>query len=171
MPRIIEAKLPRLRDRIRPDLRLLFVDIKPGVRSALTGHHFAGYSSSSTVPVAPGGARRRNRVSRHASGAERIGHSRSAGRYSRCSCVRAAESKRAQRELFVRRNVDVFRALADVIGVKVGLLGPDQAIRIVSAGPPQTCSARDWRREWESFHPISPNLAKMALSDLAVSSQ
>src|SRR4029450_12859450 len=45
MPRIIEAKLPRLRDRIRPDLRVLFVGINPGVRSALTGHHFAGYSN------------------------------------------------------------------------------------------------------------------------------
>jgi TDG/mug DNA glycosylase family protein len=35
----------RLRDRIRPDLRILFVGINPGVRSAVTGHHFAGYSN------------------------------------------------------------------------------------------------------------------------------
>jgi len=37
--------LPRLRDRIRPGVRVLFVGINPGVRSALTGHHFAGYSN------------------------------------------------------------------------------------------------------------------------------
>jgi TDG/mug DNA glycosylase family protein len=35
----------RLKDRIRPGLRILFVGINPGVRSALTGHHFAGYSN------------------------------------------------------------------------------------------------------------------------------
>jgi TDG/mug DNA glycosylase family protein len=35
----------RLRDRIRADLRVLFVGINPGVRSAITGHHFAGYSN------------------------------------------------------------------------------------------------------------------------------
>jgi len=35
----------RLKDRIRPDLRVLFVGINPGVRSAITGHHFAGYSN------------------------------------------------------------------------------------------------------------------------------
>lgn len=35
----------RLKDRIRPGLRVLFVGINPGVRSALTGHHFAGYSN------------------------------------------------------------------------------------------------------------------------------
>src|SRR3989454_8370894 len=34
----------RLKDRIRPGLRVLFVGINPGVRSAITGHHFAGYS-------------------------------------------------------------------------------------------------------------------------------
>jgi TDG/mug DNA glycosylase family protein len=34
-----------LRDRIRPGVRLLFVGINPGVRSALTGHHFAGFSN------------------------------------------------------------------------------------------------------------------------------
>ena len=35
----------RLRDRIRPGVRVLFVGINPGVRSALTGHHFAGFSN------------------------------------------------------------------------------------------------------------------------------
>ena len=35
----------RLRDRITPGLRVLFVGINPGVRSAVTGHHFAGYSN------------------------------------------------------------------------------------------------------------------------------
>ncbi len=35
----------RLRDRIRPGVRVLFVGINPGVRSAETGHHFAGYSN------------------------------------------------------------------------------------------------------------------------------
>src|ERR1700752_2829450 len=35
----------RLRDRIGPGVRVMFVGINPGVRSALTGHHFAGYSN------------------------------------------------------------------------------------------------------------------------------
>jgi TDG/mug DNA glycosylase family protein len=35
----------RLKDRIRPGVRVLFVGINPGVRSALTGHHFAGFSN------------------------------------------------------------------------------------------------------------------------------
>jgi len=35
----------RLKDRIQPGLRILFVGINPGVRSAMTGHHFAGYSN------------------------------------------------------------------------------------------------------------------------------
>jgi TDG/mug DNA glycosylase family protein len=35
----------RLRDRIAPGVRVLFVGINPGVRSATTGHHFAGYSN------------------------------------------------------------------------------------------------------------------------------
>lgn len=35
----------RLRDRVGPGLRVLFVGINPGVRSAITGHHFAGYSN------------------------------------------------------------------------------------------------------------------------------
>ena len=35
----------RLRDRIDPGVRVLFVGINPGVRSAQTGHHFAGPSN------------------------------------------------------------------------------------------------------------------------------
>ncbi|MBI2219774.1 MAG: hypothetical protein HYU53_01045 [Acidobacteria bacterium] len=35
----------RLKDRIAPGVRVLFVGINPGVRSAITGHHFAGYSN------------------------------------------------------------------------------------------------------------------------------
>jgi TDG/mug DNA glycosylase family protein len=35
----------RLEDRIRRDLLVLFVGINPGVRSATSGHHFAGYSN------------------------------------------------------------------------------------------------------------------------------
>jgi TDG/mug DNA glycosylase family protein len=35
----------RLKDRIKPGLKVLFVGINPGVRSAVTGHHFAGYSN------------------------------------------------------------------------------------------------------------------------------
>ena len=35
----------RLRDRIGPGVRVLFVGINPGVRSALSGHHFAGPSN------------------------------------------------------------------------------------------------------------------------------
>jgi len=34
-----------LRDRITPGVRVLFVGINPGIRSAETGHHFAGYSN------------------------------------------------------------------------------------------------------------------------------
>ena len=34
-----------LRDRIRPGVRVLFVGINPGMRSAEIGHHFAGYSN------------------------------------------------------------------------------------------------------------------------------
>ena len=37
--------MPKLRDRIRPGVQVLFVGINPGVRSALTGHHFAGFSN------------------------------------------------------------------------------------------------------------------------------
>jgi TDG/mug DNA glycosylase family protein len=34
-----------LKDRIGPGMRVLFVGINPGVRSALIGHHFAGHSN------------------------------------------------------------------------------------------------------------------------------
>ena len=34
-----------LRDRIKPGVLVLFVGINPGIRSALTGHHFAGFSN------------------------------------------------------------------------------------------------------------------------------
>ena len=34
-----------LRDRIRPGVRVLFVGINPGIRTAAIGHHFAGYSN------------------------------------------------------------------------------------------------------------------------------
>lgn len=34
-----------LKDRIAPGVRVLFVGINPGIRSAETGHHFAGYSN------------------------------------------------------------------------------------------------------------------------------
>ena len=45
MPRIIPTALPSLRDRIRPGVHVLLVGINPGVRSSLTGHHFAGHSN------------------------------------------------------------------------------------------------------------------------------
>jgi TDG/mug DNA glycosylase family protein len=35
----------RLKDCVRPPVRVLFVGINPGVRSAVTGHHFAGFSN------------------------------------------------------------------------------------------------------------------------------
>jgi TDG/mug DNA glycosylase family protein len=35
----------RLKDRLRPGLDAVLVGINPGVRSALTGHHFAGFSN------------------------------------------------------------------------------------------------------------------------------
>ena len=35
----------RLKDRIEPGVRVLFVGINPGIRSARTNHHFAGYSN------------------------------------------------------------------------------------------------------------------------------
>ncbi len=37
--------MPMLRDRVRPPVRVLFVGINPGIRSAEIGHHFAGYSN------------------------------------------------------------------------------------------------------------------------------
>jgi double-stranded uracil-DNA glycosylase len=39
------AILPPLRDRVRAPVRVLFVGINPGVRSAAIGHHFAGPSN------------------------------------------------------------------------------------------------------------------------------
>lgn len=39
------GRLAPLRDRIGRDLRILFVGINPGVRSSITGHHFAGASN------------------------------------------------------------------------------------------------------------------------------
>jgi double-stranded uracil-DNA glycosylase len=42
---LIRTVLPPLRDRIRPGVRVLFVGINPGVRSSITGHHFAGFSN------------------------------------------------------------------------------------------------------------------------------
>lgn len=39
------TEFPPLRDRIKPGVKVLFVGINPGVRSALTGHHFAGFSN------------------------------------------------------------------------------------------------------------------------------
>lgn len=44
-PTVGLESLPPLRDRLAPALDALFVGINPGVRSALTGHHFAGYSN------------------------------------------------------------------------------------------------------------------------------
>src|SRR6476620_436083 len=38
-------KLKPLRDRIGASPLVLFVGINPGIRSSLTGHHFAGYSN------------------------------------------------------------------------------------------------------------------------------
>jgi TDG/mug DNA glycosylase family protein len=37
--------MPKLRDRVRVPVRVLFVGINPGIRSAAIGHHFAGYSN------------------------------------------------------------------------------------------------------------------------------
>ena len=34
-----------LPDYLKPDLRILFVGINPGIRSATVGHHYAGYSN------------------------------------------------------------------------------------------------------------------------------
>lgn len=45
MRRLRQTQLPPLRDRIRPGVQVLFVGINPGIRSSLTGHHFAGYSN------------------------------------------------------------------------------------------------------------------------------
>lgn len=45
MARIIPTVLPPLRDRVRAGVDVLFVGINPGIRSSLTGHHFAGFSN------------------------------------------------------------------------------------------------------------------------------
>src|ERR1700746_116951 len=37
--------LKPLKDRVRLPVRVLFVGINPGIRSAAIGHHFAGYSN------------------------------------------------------------------------------------------------------------------------------
>lgn len=43
---VVEVKKSlKLRDRVQPGVRVLFVGINPGVRSATIGHHFAGYSN------------------------------------------------------------------------------------------------------------------------------
>lgn len=42
---VLPKLLPPLRDRITPGVRILFVGINPGIRSSLTGHHFAGFSN------------------------------------------------------------------------------------------------------------------------------
>lgn len=39
------VKWRRLSDHIQPDVQVLFIGINPGLRSAETGHHFAGYSN------------------------------------------------------------------------------------------------------------------------------
>src|SRR5437764_12410745 len=39
------VELRRLRDCVRPDVRVLLVGINPGIRSATIGHHFAGPSN------------------------------------------------------------------------------------------------------------------------------
>lgn len=38
-------RVSRLRDRIAPGIRILFVGINPGMRSEAINHHFAGYSN------------------------------------------------------------------------------------------------------------------------------
>ena len=42
---VTRRNLKPLKDRVRPPVRVLFVGINPGVRSAAIGHHFAGYSN------------------------------------------------------------------------------------------------------------------------------
>ena len=41
----IALAAPPLKDHLAPRLRVLFVGINPGIRTAITGHHFAGYSN------------------------------------------------------------------------------------------------------------------------------
>ena len=45
MTEAAHVALRPLRDRVRPGVRVLFVGINPGIRSATIGHHFAGYSN------------------------------------------------------------------------------------------------------------------------------
>src|SRR5437868_7903993 len=40
-----DERLLLLTDRVAPPVRVLFVGINPGIRSATIGHHFAGYSN------------------------------------------------------------------------------------------------------------------------------
>src|SRR5688572_22995540 len=42
---IVSQLLPPLRDRIKLGVRVLSVGINQGIRSSLTGHHFAGFSN------------------------------------------------------------------------------------------------------------------------------
>ena len=42
---VTKTRGKRLRDRVAPGVRVLFVGINPGIRSAAIGHHFAGYSN------------------------------------------------------------------------------------------------------------------------------
>jgi double-stranded uracil-DNA glycosylase len=44
-PRLLRRGPGRLPDHLRPRLRVLFVGINPGLRSAAVGHHFAGFSN------------------------------------------------------------------------------------------------------------------------------
>lgn len=41
----MKASKPALQDLLKPGLRILFVGINPGLRSAKVGHHFAGHSN------------------------------------------------------------------------------------------------------------------------------
>ena len=41
----VNRRKPQLRDHLQPGLRVLFVGINPGVRSAQVGHHFAGHAN------------------------------------------------------------------------------------------------------------------------------
>lgn len=45
LPSQVALSRRRLTDHIRSGVRILFVGINPGLRSAATGHHFAGYSN------------------------------------------------------------------------------------------------------------------------------
>jgi TDG/mug DNA glycosylase family protein len=45
MPRAQPHRGKRLTDRVKPGVRVLFVGINPGMRSAAINHHFAGFSN------------------------------------------------------------------------------------------------------------------------------